>query len=144
MAITANGQFDWDSKNWDKESLGFGCSVRGEMTKPVARASKLLLDGRFEEVRKLLYSDLPADQFLGVILAENLNKKKHLEISDQEMQRIDQIKNSNQMVPVCAGCTYWNEVPLHDLFVSENKLGEQYWFDTYYKIYRNQKKRDLH
>jgi hypothetical protein len=141
ITVTVKGQFDWNSKTWDNESLGFGCSVGGEMTRPVARASKLLLNGRFDDVKKLLYSDLPADQFLGVILVERLSKEKELKLNNDETKRIEQIKHSNEMVPVCSGCTYWDEVSLHDLLSSKDRLGAQYWFDSYYKPYRKEKKR---
>jgi hypothetical protein len=39
-------QYDWDSKNWDKKSLGFGCGFSGQMTKPVSQISKTIIKFR--------------------------------------------------------------------------------------------------
>ena len=146
-SIESLAQFDWDSKNWNKESLGFGCSVGGEMTKPVLTMTGLFMDKRFDKIRKLLYSELPADQFLATYTLEKLGSKKELEITDDELQRIKEIKNSDKMVPFCSGCTLWTEIPLKDL-LDEKRKGVAYasadnWFDTYYKIYYK-KKRNKH
>lgn len=143
-SIETLAQYDWDSKNWDKESLGFGCSVGGEMTKPVLNMTGLVMDKRFDKIRRLLYSDLPAGQFLATFTLEKLSTKKELKITDNELKRIEEIKNSDKMVPFCSGCTLWTEVPLKDLFDEKTKevvtASADNWFDTYYKIYYKKRK----
>jgi len=142
-SVVANAQFNWDSKNWDKTSLGFGCSVDASMTKPVTNIVDPFLNKDFDIIRRNLNSDLPADQFLAVFLLENLEKKKELELSADELERIEQIKFSTDLVPVCAGCTYWDEQPLNELFQTKNKhviyRSAENWFKTYYKIYYKRK-----
>ena len=147
-SLDSFAQFDWDSKNWNKESLGFGCSVDGQMTKPVLNINQLLMEKRFDEIRQLLNSDLPADQFLATFVLEKLNTKKELKITSHELERIKEIKNSNEMVPFCSGCTLWIEIPLKDLFDEEKRdvvfARADNWFDTYYKFYyqKSKSKRD--
>ena len=99
ISIHSFAQHDWDSKNWNKESLGFGCSVDGQMTKPVLNMTQLFMEKRFVKIRKLLDSNLPADQFLATFILERLELKKELEIADNERKRILEIKNSSEMVP---------------------------------------------
>jgi hypothetical protein len=147
FAFDSFAQHDWDSKDWNKESLGFGCSVDGQMTKPVWRVTSYLADRQFEKIRETLNSDLPADQFLATFLLEKLNDKKELEISDEELKRIQEIKNSNKQVPICSGCTLWTEIPLSSLFDSKTKeiisRSADSWFDHYYKtFYKKKKKKD--
>jgi hypothetical protein len=64
FSIHCFAQHDWDSKNWNKKSLGFGCSVDGQMTKPVLKMTQLFTEKRFDKVRQLLNSDVTADQYL--------------------------------------------------------------------------------
>src|SRR6185369_16686666 len=147
-SLDSFAQFDWDSKNWNKESLGFGCSVDGQMTKPVLNINQLLMEKGFDEIRQLLNSDLPADQFLATFVLEKLNTKKELKITSHELERIKEIKNSNEMVPFCSGCTLWIEIPLKALFDEEKRdvvfARADTWFDTYYKFYyqKSKSKRD--
>ena len=144
ISIHSFAQHDWDSKNWNKESLGFGCSVDGQMTKPVLNMTQLFMEKRFVKIRKLLDSNLPADQFLATFILERLELKKELEIADNERKRILEIKNSSEMVPFCSGCTFWTEIPLKDLFDEKTQeivsRSADNWFNTYYKVYYKKKK----
>jgi hypothetical protein len=143
-SIDSLSQHNWDSKTWNKESLGFGCSVGGEMTKPVLNMTQLFMDKQFDEIKRLLNSDLPADQFLATFTLEKLQEKKVLEITDDELKRIKEIKDSDKMVPFCSGCTLWTEIPVKDLFDEKTKgivsASADNWFDTYYKIYYKKRK----
>jgi hypothetical protein len=144
--IDSFAQHDWDSKNWNKESLGFGCSVDGQVTKPVMNVTGLLMDKQFDKIRRLLNSDLPADQFLATFTLEKLSVKNELEITDDELKRIKEIKDSDKMVPFCSGCTLWTEIPLKDLFDEKTKgivtASANNWFDHYYKFYYKKKRRN--
>lgn len=137
ISLTANAQFDWDNKSWDKKSLGFGCSVDGRPTKPVTNITEPFINKDFEKIRITLHSKNPADQFLAVFLLEQLSKKKELQLTTEEFQRISEIKSSTEAIPVCAGCTYWMEHPLNELLNEEHLMYQNamHWFKTYYKIY---------
>lgn len=145
LSIHCFAQHDWDSKNWNKESLGFGCSVDGQMTKPVLNMTELFMEKRFDKIRQLLNSEVPADQYLATFVLERLESKKELEITGDERQRIAEIKRSNELVPFCAGCTLWTEIPLRDLFDEETQeivsRTADNWFDNYYKVYYKKGKR---
>jgi hypothetical protein len=138
-------QHDWDSKDWNKESLGFGCSVDGQMTKPVLKMTGYLTDRKFDKIREALNSDLPADQFLATFLMEKLSAKKELEIKDEEITRMQEIKNSSNQVPICSGCTLWTEMPLNSLFDPKTKgiisASADNWFDHYYKYFYKKKRK---
>jgi hypothetical protein len=137
-------QHDWDSIDWDNASVGFGCSVGGEMTIPVIKMTEFLVDRQFDEIRASLNSDLPADQYLAVVLMEKLSSKREIELTDKERERIGAIRNSEQNVPVCSGCTYWKEVSLRDLFSLKSErvisVSADHWFKNYYKIYYKKNK----
>lgn len=143
-SVESMAQYDWNSETWDKESLGFGCSVGGEMTKPVLIMTGLFIDKRFDKIKQLLNSDLAADQFLATFTLEYLAQKNELEITNDELKRIKEIKNSYKMVPFCSGCTHWTEIPLKDLFDQKTKgivtASAKNWFNTYYKIYYKKRK----
>jgi hypothetical protein len=113
------------------------------MTQPVLDIMDPFLNKDFNNIRRTLNSDLPADQFLAVFLLEHLEKKKQLELSATELEQIKKIKSSYELVPVCAGCTYWKEQPLNEIFQTKDKhviyRSAEYWFKTYYKIYYKRK-----
>lgn len=142
FSIYCFAQHDWDSKNWNKKGLGFGCSVDGQMTKPVLNMTELFMEKRFDKIRQLLNSEVPADQYLATFVLERLESKKELEITGDERQRINEIKNSNEIVPFCSGCT------LKDLFDEKNQnivfASAENWFDNFYKVYYKQRNRKNH
>lgn len=143
-SMVSFAQHDWDSKNWNKESLGFGCSVDGQMTKPVLNMTELFMEKRFDKIRQLLNSEVCADQYLATFVLERLESKKELEITDDQGQRISEIKRSNKLVPFCAGCTLWTEIPLKDLFNEKTQeivsRSADNWFDHLYKMYYKNRK----
>jgi hypothetical protein len=142
--LNSFGQYDWNSKNWDKKSLGFACSYSGQPTVPVTRMTQLLAQKRIKEIREALNSKLTADQYLATFVLEALSAKGELELGDDELKRIHEIKSSNEMVPFCTGCVFWVELTLKQLFEDEThgvaSVNAHYWFDRYYEIYYEKKK----
>ena len=130
-------QHNWDSKNWDKGSIGFGCGFSASMTKPVIKMIHLIVERDYIEIRKLLHSKKPEDQFLSAFVLEKLLKKKELELTEEELLKISELKNSETEVPVCSGCTYWDEQPLSTLLRTNDKhfiyKSAENWFKIYYK-----------
>lgn len=114
------------------------------MSKPVLNMTQLFMEKRFDKIKQLLNSDLPADQFLAAFTLEKLRAKKKLEVTNDELKRIREIKDSDKMVPFCSGCTLWTEIPLKDLFDEKTKgvvsASADNWFETYYKIYYKKRK----
>lgn len=140
-SIQMNAQFNWDSKNWDKKSLGFGCDYGGSISKPVLIMQDALINKRFVEIRDSLKSKVTAYQFLAAFLLEHLSNKKEIELSSEELENIAKIKTSYKDVPVCSGCTYYVEEPLAILFNSENEIyiSANNWFNRYYQKYYEKK-----
>ena len=136
IPFLSNGQYDWDSKNWDKESLGFGCSVGGTSTKPVIEMLIFFVNKDFKKIKINLKSKLAADRFLAVFLLEKLKKKKELQLNETELELIEEIKKSEELVPVCSGCSYWTEVPLNKLLNKNHHIykSAENWFKHYYEM----------
>lgn len=142
-AATSFAQHNWNRKDWDKESLGFGCSFSGQMTKPVLNMARLFSEKKLDKIRKLLFSNVPADQYLATFVLETLESKRELEIAAHDRRRILEIKNSKEIVPFCAGCTVWTEIPLKGLFDQSQEIvsgSADNWFNHYYKVYYKKKK----
>jgi hypothetical protein len=76
---------------------------------------------------------------------EKLSAKKELEIKDEEITRMQEIKNSSNQVPICSGCTLWTEMPLNSLFDPKTKgiisASADNWFDHYYKYFYKKKRK---
>jgi len=136
-SVDSFAQYDWDSKHWDKKSLGFGCSLSGQMTVPVTKMTHLLTERKIKRIKEALNSKLPAEKYLAIFLLEKLSEKRELEITDDEQRKIREIKGSNEMVPFCSGCTLWTEVPLKELFDTKTQeivsVSANYWFEKYYR-----------
>ena len=146
LSINAEAQFDFKNKTWnDEESVGFGCSIDGRSTAPVHEMTQLFTNKRFDEIRQWLHSDTLARQFVAIIVLEKLSDEKKLELTQAETEKISAIKNSEEKVAVCAGCTYWDEVTMKELFREHHEhdihLAANIWVDRYYKYYYRKKSR---
>ncbi len=129
-------QIDVESIDWDNDAIGYACSVGGTPTKPVWRSIKLIKKKRYKLIREQLYSSKPSDQFLAVLILEQFDKKGVMKIKEEDKEQLILIRNSKTIVPVCSGCTYWDEVTLNELLSKENNheiyLDGIRWFDYYY------------
>lgn len=145
ISLNISAQYNWDSANWDKKSIGFGCSYSAEMTQPVIHLMHLMMDEDYEGMRKLLFSRMPANQFIGVFVVEKMVAKKKIELTEAEKAQINKIRESKDLVPVCAGCTYWDEVPLRTLLDKENKHviygAAEGWYNHYQKMIKDSQKK---
>jgi hypothetical protein len=130
-------QHDWKSANWNKGSIGFGCGINADMTIPVINMSKLLIEKDFKSIKDSLFSNTPANQFITVFVLEKLKKKKIVVLDSLEEAQIKIIKNSENLVSVCAGCNYFGDVPLKTLLDPKEDhviyRDAGYWFKHYYK-----------
>lgn len=130
-------QHNWDDKHWDKKSLGFGCGFAATSTKPVQKALKLFYKKDYEKIKMMLDSESTAEQFLAAFLFEKLAEKGILSMSEANLEKIEQIKQSEELVPVCSGCTFWLELPLAYLFTNRTIIyfSAENWFRHHYKLF---------
>ena len=124
-------------RDYAKESIGFACSYSGISTLPVDKVTFILMDEKYEKLRPYIYSSLPANQFLGVVTLEYLEKEELLELSEKELNRIEEIKLSDDNVAVCAGCVYKDTVSLKALLNRRKRhpmyKRAQWWLKQYIK-----------
>ena len=121
------------SKMSPEEILGFSCGFGGAETEVVKKTSSLLAKNDFNSIITLVDSNNNANLFLAIIIVEKLNNLKKIEISEELNQKILAAYNSNKMVAVCSGCTYWDFVSLKTLLDRNNthhmKESTDIWLD---------------
>ena len=105
-----------------KPSLGFACYEGGSATKQVKAFSTLVLERDYSKIMRLLNSKESADKFLCVIALEKLQKLKKVKLSKSISQELINVRNSNELVSVCSGCTYFEVLSLKDLFLNKGEI----------------------
>lgn len=120
---SANGQRDIDFK----KLVGFACFSGGSKSESVIKFTKLIQKSKYKTILKLLDSENVAEKYLATIVSERLAKNGKVSLSETEKSKITKIKNSEEVIQVCSGCTYFKKIPLKQLFV-ENQ-------DNYMKEY---------
>lgn len=130
-AIITNAQRDIDPK----EMIGFGCYSNGMPSETVLKFSKLLAKSKYNSLTKFLDSKNNAEKALSVYVCTKLYRIGKLDLSSENLTKINSIKNSVEMVPVCSGCTYFQKVPIRELFKESDDgffmNNGNYWFENY-------------
>ena len=116
--ILANINFASSQENIEIiPTLGFACYEDGGQTKAVGKFSILIKKQNYKAIRKSLSSKKSEEKFLAVVTLEKLEYLKKVELSEVEKQRIIEIRNSNQLITVCSGCIYFEELSLKNAFI---------------------------
>jgi hypothetical protein len=115
----------------EKEILGYSCGYSGEPTSVIIKFGGLLYDKKYKSIKELLYSKIPVENFLAVVISKKLADKKNITLTKSEMERIDELYKSAEKVPICGGCTYYKEIELNKLLKSKEDVREatSYFFD---------------
>lgn len=115
----------------EKEILGYACGYSGEPTSVIIKFGGLLYDKKYKSIKALLYSKIPVENFLAVVISKKLADKKNITLTKSEMERIDELHKSTEKVPICGGCTYYKEIELNKLLKSKEDVHEatDYFFD---------------
>lgn len=115
----------------EKETLGYTCGYSGEPTSVIIKFGGLLYDKKYKSIKALLYSEIPVENFLAVVISKKLADKKIITLTQSELKRIDELYKSAEKVPVCGGCTYYKEIELKELLNSKKEVKEvrDYFFD---------------
>lgn len=125
VTLVGYGQTEYDYKN----EIGFACGYGGVGTYAVTEVEKLLAKHKYNKVASLLYSETPADQYLAVVVLKYLQENEIYNLSEKELLRIFEIKNSVESFKVCSGCTYHDFISLEKAFTKINLLGTDEWLD---------------
>ena len=140
IPLLSYAQFDFDDKDWEKKTIGFGCGAGGSMTDLTVEFHFLFSTKDFDAIKKKLESKIPGEKFLASFTLEKLKKKKESDLNESELKKINEIKMLTELVPVCSGCTYWKTVPINELWNKKHPIykSAESWFKFYYKMnYKN-------
>jgi hypothetical protein len=110
-----------------EDEVGFACYIQGSTTKVVDKMSLLLQLMRYDAIAEHLYSKNYSEQYLTVIIIERLIKNGKFSINEKDQRRIEELKQSENLVPICSGCTYTENVPIHRLLADDMKLLPELW-----------------
>ncbi|MBL4643495.1 MAG: hypothetical protein JKY44_07890 [Flavobacteriaceae bacterium] len=114
--------------NVDKnEMVGFACYFAGQPSKAVQKVTTKLNNKKYDAIAKLLTSDNKAERYLAVISIEKLAKLNKYNLNETEKNLIAKIKQSDELVSVCSGCTYFEKVSLKELLTKKKKLFGRNW-----------------
>ena len=131
-------QVDLSEVDTQKDGVGFGCGIGGMMTQAVWDMIDLLKDNDYLAIREKLFSQHDADLFIAVIVNEGLTKKKKIVLTDREIDQIKKMRNLENVIPVCSGCGYWDQVSVKTLLNKKEKhliyRHAKSWFKFYYKF----------
>jgi len=112
-----------------KEMVGFGCYFEGRSTETVIKVDKLLKSKNYKEISKLLTSRNSGEKYLAVISLQRLSDNGQYNLGDTERELIAKAKQSEDMVSLCSGCTYFDKVPMKKLLTGDDFIGSKYWLD---------------
>lgn len=115
----------------EKEILGYACGYSGEPTSVIIKFGNLLHDKKYKSIKALLYSKIPVENFLAVVISNKLAAKKNMTLTKSELERMDELYKSTEKVPICGGCTYYKEIELNKLLKSKEDVRQatDYFFD---------------
>lgn len=105
-----------------KAMIGFGCYSNGRQSETVEKFDELLEEKKYNDFIYFLSSENNAEKALATFICEKLNKLKKIELTLENLEQIEKIKNSDELVSVCSGCTYFEKIPIKNLFSKEEKF----------------------
>jgi len=106
----------------EKVWFGNSCGYSGSETEVVIKFAKLLYDKNYIKIRNSLFSKIPAENFIAVVICKRLAHKNLIELNELELKKIGELYQSKEKVPVCGGCTYSEEVELTKLLNSKKDM----------------------
>ena len=118
-----------------KELIGFGCYAGGTSSDIVNDVTFDIYDKKYKKVIKKLKSKNPAERFLAVIVAERLSELNKYELTQTDKELINKAYQSTDLVSVCSGCTYFDQIELNKLLIKEKEnfmwTYAEYWLEEY-------------
>ena len=129
ISLTSFGQKDVDTK----AMIGYGCYSGGSQSESVIKFSKLFYKSKFKKFVKLLDSRNNAEKVLSAFICEKLAEKGKIKLDSESLEKIKSIKNSEQLVSVCSGCTYFDKITMKQFFLKDESNfmldSADFWFD---------------
>lgn len=127
ISFSGNAQSNVDFN----EMIGFGCGFAGEQSKPVQKVSKLIEKENYAAIVQLFDSDNNAEKFLAVVVCEKLSELNKLILTIEVKEKISIAYNSSDLVSVCSGCSYWNQLTLTKMLQNGNpmRISANFWLE---------------
>ncbi|MBS2211868.1 hypothetical protein KEM09_10655 [Carboxylicivirga mesophila] len=119
-----------------EEMVGFACYFGGQPSKTVKKVTKKLKNRRYKAIKSMLTSDNNAERYMAVIALEKLHDLKAIKLYDIDYENIDVIKNSNELVSICSGCSSFYKTELHRLFEPDMKNFASNWLNYNFKDFK--------
>lgn len=116
--------FCFNSLIFAKGKIGFACGYAGSPTESVILIDSLVKLKDFNKIRKLLNSNDEGKKCLSVIICEILEAKNVIKLTEKEREKIKNAYESNEKIHLCAGCTYYGETTMKDIF---NEIDSDGW-----------------
>ena len=116
-----------------EEMVGFACYYEGAPSKTVKMVTRKLRYKRYKMIAGMLTSPNNAERFMAVISLEKLAELEMYEITAKQNKLIVEIKNSDQLVSMCSGCTLFQKLALKDMFSDKMYLFASNWIDFNFK-----------
>ena len=133
LLLSLNG-FAQDNIN-PKELIGFGCYAGGTSSDVVNDVTFDIYDKKYKKIIKKLKSNNPAERFMAVIVAERLSDLDKYELTETDKELIKEAYISTDLVSVCSGCTYFDQIELKKLLLTDEKnvmwTYAKYWLEEY-------------
>jgi hypothetical protein len=122
-------------KSVDKnEMVGFACYFAGQPSKTVEKYTQKLNNENYKWISKRLESENKAEKYMSVIILEKLTEIRKYKLNETELKLISEIKQSDELVSICSGCTYFEKVSLKELLTDDKKLFAKNWLDRNIKM----------
>jgi len=115
-----------------EEMIGFACFFGGMPTDPVLKVIQKVFDKKYTAIAEMLQSKNTAERYMAVISLERLDTLNKYTLSESDKLHIKKIKQSSELVSVCAGCSYFDTVELKKMFTTEMEIGARNWLDKYF------------
>jgi DNA gyrase/topoisomerase IV subunit A len=120
--------------NLDKnEMVGFACYFAGQPSKTVEKITKKLNNKKYNSIAKLLTSENNGERYMAVISLEQLTELNKYKLNETEKNLITEIKQSEELVSICSGCTYFEKISLKELLTEKKKLFAKNWLNRNFK-----------
>lgn len=116
----------------DKNSfVGFACGPSGESSEIVDSITEILKNKKYNELKKNLFSNKPAEKYLATFTCLKLLEKETIELDADELNQIAENKKSDLKISFCSGCTIRESYKMAQLFSGKTELGSdaEFWFN---------------
>ncbi|MDG2431740.1 hypothetical protein [Flavobacterium sp.] len=119
-------------KKIDENSLvGFACYYSGRKSKPVENITEIIEKKKFEELKKKIISNKPAEKYLATFACIKLLEKGIIKLNNDELNQIDENKRSDVEIYFCGGCTEAENYKLSKLLSEKTEFTSEVenWFN---------------